>query len=176
MYAQKEKPKDNKSRAVVNSVGQQKANRKQSFGFVDNRPESEVQKSLQRMKIRTVDKASEVIAATHNKHVMGIEGQAADAKAGYGPRTYITSDAILTNIVDANPHNFTDGNGVKSARKLITEDVAIYQYEKDEDPPAGWAKDKPVTRTVNGESKPCEIGVTKGGDEKLKIDHFRYII
>lgn len=39
MYAQVDKSKENKSRAVANSVAQKKSNRKQGFGFVDNRPE-----------------------------------------------------------------------------------------------------------------------------------------
>jgi len=38
MYAQLEKPKGNKSRAVANPVGQKKGNRKQGVGIVDNRP------------------------------------------------------------------------------------------------------------------------------------------
>ncbi len=37
MYAQVEKPKENKSRAVANSVAQKKSNGRQIFGFVDNR-------------------------------------------------------------------------------------------------------------------------------------------
>ena len=49
MYAQVEKPKDNKSRAVANSVAQKKSNVKQCFGFVDNRPEVIAQKKLQEM-------------------------------------------------------------------------------------------------------------------------------
>ncbi|GAA80815.1 DNA/RNA non-specific endonuclease [Pseudoalteromonas sp. BSi20495] len=40
MYAQVEKPKENKSRALANAVGQKKSNVKQGFGFVDNRSES----------------------------------------------------------------------------------------------------------------------------------------
>lgn len=40
MYEQIEKPKDNKSRAVANSVAQKKSNVKQGFGFVDNRAKS----------------------------------------------------------------------------------------------------------------------------------------
>ncbi|MEM5548761.1 hypothetical protein [Pseudoalteromonas fuliginea] len=47
MYAQVEKTKENKSRAVANSVGQKKSNTKQGFGFVDNRPEAVVKRSLQ---------------------------------------------------------------------------------------------------------------------------------
>jgi len=37
MYAQVEKPKENKGRAVANSVAKKKNNMKQGFGFVDNR-------------------------------------------------------------------------------------------------------------------------------------------
>ncbi|NEQ40512.1 MAG: hypothetical protein F6K40_31495 [Okeania sp. SIO3I5] len=37
MYAQVEKTKENKTRAVANSVAQKKSNVKQGFGFVDNR-------------------------------------------------------------------------------------------------------------------------------------------
>lgn len=37
MYAQVEKPKENKSRTVTNSVDQKKSNVKQGFGIVDNR-------------------------------------------------------------------------------------------------------------------------------------------
>lgn len=50
MYAQKEKPKENKSKAVANSVGQKKSNVKQGFGFVDNRSESLLQRDNSRSK------------------------------------------------------------------------------------------------------------------------------
>ena len=40
MYAHVEKAKENKSRAVANSVGQKKSNIKQGAGFVDNRKET----------------------------------------------------------------------------------------------------------------------------------------
>lgn len=46
MYAQVEKPKENKSRAVANSVTHKKSNGKQNFGFVDNRPVAIVQRKL----------------------------------------------------------------------------------------------------------------------------------
>jgi hypothetical protein len=49
MYAQVEKPKENKSRPVANSIGQKKSNVKQGFGFVDNRPEAVVQRKLKEM-------------------------------------------------------------------------------------------------------------------------------
>ena len=44
MHEQVEKSKDNKSMAVANSVAQKKGIGKQGFGFMDNRPESLVQK------------------------------------------------------------------------------------------------------------------------------------
>lgn len=47
MYEQVEKPKENKSRAVANSVGLKKSNGRQGFGFVDNRPESIAQRKMQ---------------------------------------------------------------------------------------------------------------------------------
>jgi hypothetical protein len=40
MYAQKEKPKDNKSKTVSNSVTQNKSNKRQGFGFFDNLSEA----------------------------------------------------------------------------------------------------------------------------------------
>jgi hypothetical protein len=36
MYQQVEKPKENKSSAVTNSIAQKKSNGKQNFGFVNN--------------------------------------------------------------------------------------------------------------------------------------------
>lgn len=47
MYEQIEKPKENKSSAVANNVGQKKNNAKQGFGLVDNRPEAVAQRKLQ---------------------------------------------------------------------------------------------------------------------------------
>ena len=49
MYAQVEKPKENKRRVVANSVAQKKSSDKQGFGFIDNRPEAVAQKKLQEM-------------------------------------------------------------------------------------------------------------------------------
>jgi hypothetical protein len=47
MYVQVERPKENKSKAVANSVAQKKSNGKQSFGFVDNRPEAAKHQKMQ---------------------------------------------------------------------------------------------------------------------------------
>jgi replicative superfamily II helicase len=47
MYEQKEKPKENKGRAVANSVVQKQSSSKQGIVFVDNRPETVAQRKLQ---------------------------------------------------------------------------------------------------------------------------------
>ncbi|CAH9053887.1 hypothetical protein PSECIP111951_00914 [Pseudoalteromonas holothuriae] len=47
MYEQVEKPKENKNRAVANSVAQKKTDVKQGFGFVDNRADAIAQRKLQ---------------------------------------------------------------------------------------------------------------------------------
>jgi hypothetical protein len=47
MYERVEKPQENKSRAVANSVAQKKNNVKQGFGFVDNRTEMMTQRKKQ---------------------------------------------------------------------------------------------------------------------------------
>lgn len=47
MYAEVEKPKENKSGSIANSVAQKKSKGKQGFGFVDNRPEAIAQRKLQ---------------------------------------------------------------------------------------------------------------------------------
>ncbi|NOQ28163.1 MAG: hypothetical protein GQ564_22605 [Bacteroidales bacterium] len=56
MYAQVKKPKENsfptkrhESRAVANSVSQNKSDTNQGFGFVDNRPEAIAQRKLKKM-------------------------------------------------------------------------------------------------------------------------------
>lgn len=49
MYAQVEKSKENRSRAVANSVTQKKSNVKQEFGFVDNRPNASIQRTIQKI-------------------------------------------------------------------------------------------------------------------------------
>ncbi|PCI96280.1 MAG: hypothetical protein COB15_10950 [Flavobacteriales bacterium] len=54
MYEQVEKPKENKSEAIANSVTQNKSNKKQGFGFVDNRLELFAQRKLQEMASKSV--------------------------------------------------------------------------------------------------------------------------
>ncbi len=49
MYTQNEKSKENKSRAIANSLSHKGNNVKQCFGLVDNRPETKAQRVLQRL-------------------------------------------------------------------------------------------------------------------------------
>ena len=49
MYTQIEISKENKGRAIANTVVQKKSYVKQSFGFVDNRPEANLQRKLKSM-------------------------------------------------------------------------------------------------------------------------------
>ena len=49
MYAQVEKPKENKRRAVANSVAQKRSSGEPTFQFVDNLPEAIAQRKLQEM-------------------------------------------------------------------------------------------------------------------------------
>ena len=56
MYEQVEKPKENKSRAIANSVTWKKNSEKQSFTFVDNRPDAVTQRVIRNMKSGPVAK------------------------------------------------------------------------------------------------------------------------
>lgn len=49
MYAHVEKQRENKSRAIANSITQKKRDEKQSFGLIDNRPEAVTQRKLQEL-------------------------------------------------------------------------------------------------------------------------------
>ena len=56
MYAQVEKSKENKSKAVANSVVQRKKNIKRDLEFIDNRPEANFQRKL----INTINSSTQV--------------------------------------------------------------------------------------------------------------------
>jgi hypothetical protein len=132
-----------------------------------------VTRHIQRMAVRSVKTPSIVSKATHDKHVVAEADQEAEAKAGYGSRTFVTSDGTLTAIVDADPFDFTEPAGRASARKDIQADVVITQFSKKGDPPASFAKGNDVTKTIDKVSTKCEIGAEKSGDDKIKITHFK---
>lgn len=67
MYEQVEKPKENKSRAVANSVAQKKSIGRQSFGFVDNRTKEKADdQTLQKMRLNYQPDESFQIASPRN--------------------------------------------------------------------------------------------------------------
>ncbi len=69
MYTQGETTRENKSRAVANSVVQKKSDGKQGFGFVDNRPEAITQRKLQELvSHRPQTKQTAQLEAIADKH------------------------------------------------------------------------------------------------------------
>jgi hypothetical protein len=129
---------------------------------------------IRRMKVDGADVPSSVSGTTSTKHVMALAGQAADAQAGYGSRTFVTSDAILTAAVDADGHDFPAG-AARSARHDCRASVPIYQYDKTGAPPAGLAAGQPVNKSIDGVATTCEIGAVKTGAGDISITHFKKV-
>jgi hypothetical protein len=130
--------------------------------------------TIRRMSVGGTAKASSVSGTTRAKHVMAVAGQEADAQAGYGSRTFVTSDAVLTAAVDADAHDFAAGPA-RSARFDINASVPIYQYDKTNPPPAGLAAGQPVTKSIDGAATNCEIGAVKTGTGDISITHFKKV-
>jgi len=131
---------------------------------------------LQRMSVRSTKSKAVVSSDTRKKHVCAVDAQEAEARGGFGPRTFVASESILTNAVDQDDHDFTEAATTPSARFDFQANIPVHQFEKTEGPPAGWAKGKPVNKTCDGEEKACEIGAIKGGDDIIKVTHFKMII
>ncbi len=93
MYAQVEKPKENKSRANANSVGQKKSGVKQGFGFVDNRPEAIAQKKLQGL----VNNSPKVKNIAQMQSTTNVDGMPVNTNAG-----------IIQRVATVNVTNTTD--------------------------------------------------------------------
>ena len=103
MHEQVEKSKDNKSRAVANSVAQKKGVGKQGLGFMDNRPESLAQKKLQEM----ADSHSQTIQLHPCKFVTKSARKHYDD--GWGEKYDIEGDGSLKADV---PDNVTGSGGI----------------------------------------------------------------
>jgi hypothetical protein len=131
--------------------------------------------AVQPMSVRGTVTAAVVSGPTRTKHVVPTVSQAVTAVANYGDSTFVASDADLTAAVDGNAHNFLEANGVASARYNFNAMVTIYQFEKRPPFPAGLAKTQPVDQTINGVATNCEIGVVKGGDDAIKVTHFKKV-
>ncbi len=93
MYPKVEKPKENKSRAVANSVAQKQSNVKQGFGFVENRPETVTQRKLQEFANRSQTKQGAQLKSITAHNLLPIQRyseqestNSSDVKAVWGAR------------------------------------------------------------------------------------------
>lgn len=107
MYAQVEKPKENKSRAAANAVAQKKSDVKQGFGFVDNRPETVAQRILQKIannnsQVATTQLKPKNIKDTHTLNVDNA-GLITNAEAGRvdPPVSYPLNTAIDLGLLNS---------------------------------------------------------------------------
>jgi uncharacterized protein DUF4157 len=141
----------------------------------DWRPRSSIStKSFtQLMKIRGTDEKSYIASETKSKHVVATGGQQAKADELFGDSTFVTTEAELTQPVDADAHDFTEAKSTPSARHAMTANVVIDQWNKTIRNSGGLARKQPAGQVLNATSTACEIGVTKTGDDRLKIDHFK---
>jgi hypothetical protein len=78
MYTQVDKSNDNKSRAVANSVAQQKSNGKQGFGFVDNRHEAVVQRKLNKIANEDTQEQQSLLVYSKKQGAKFLEGNKVD--------------------------------------------------------------------------------------------------
>ena len=125
---------------------------------------------VQRMSVKGDFVAAGITDAAKAKHVVAADNQEAAAKANEGSTTFVTSADLLTNKVDLHNHNFPL---TKSSYKKIQKYVKVTVYAKSVATEQGAGKN--VTRTVNDESKVCEIGVKKPRTNLLWVDHFKMV-
>lgn len=109
MYAQVEKPKENKSRAVASSVAQKKSDGKQGVGFVDNRSESLTQRKIQSL---TTDSISQPIQKKENN-----TGLPDDLKSGMENLSGVSLDDVKVHRNSSKPaqlqaHAYAQGTDI----------------------------------------------------------------
>jgi hypothetical protein len=129
---------------------------------------SPTQAVVQRMTVKGDFVASAMTDAAKTKHVVAPNDQAAAAKNNEGSTTFVTSASAITGKADLHDHDFPY---TKSDYKLAYKYVKVSVYSKTNVNEQGTGKD--VTRTVNDESKVCEIGVKKPRTNLLWVDHFK---
>jgi hypothetical protein len=132
------------------------------------------QPRLQRMSVAGTAVASSVSGETRTKHVVASAGQQAAADGGYGDRTFVRSDNVLTAAVDADPHSFAAG-AARSGRQDVQAQVTIDQWQKTTRTPAGLAAGQPCTQTITNTASTCEIGAVKTGTGAISITHFKKV-
>jgi hypothetical protein len=129
-----------------------------------------VSTTVQRMSVRAVATASTLSGPTATKHVEPAATQQARANAEYGSRTFVLTAAAITDVVDANNHNFVEANGIASARFNFNAMVPVSVYMKT---PPDLGAGHVANRTVDNTATNCQIGVEKKGDDTIKVTHFK---
>ncbi len=125
MYAQVEKSRENKSRAVANSVAQKKSGGKQGFGFVDNRADAVAQRKI----ISLINNNSVVVQRTVHAELNGCNGYTnakyitgAGVNAGwyqYGRANQIMTDDFQTNHAGNMNYTTQQPNNTAYANNLV---------------------------------------------------------
>lgn len=106
MYAQVEKSKENKSRAVANSVAQKKNNDQHTLGFIDNRPKGIAQrKQIEITNNNPRAKQAIQLQAMANKGVAQAKG--INYEAGAGDLWHVHKDHVKYNGDNSSRINFT---------------------------------------------------------------------
>lgn len=108
MYAQVEKPKENKIRTFANAVAQKNSDKKQGFGFADNRPEADykIQQTCAQL-FDTNNKVSNVIQRADNyfpdsenePHIHEHNGGITYTDVGHNHRDLQVGDQIRHNVI-----------------------------------------------------------------------------
>ncbi len=153
MYAQVEKPKEYGGRSVANSVTQKKGNAKESFGFVDNRPEVVAQRTLH----EKMDKSSRMLLQRFN------------SKSSV--KVLACSSGIIQRVTNPDTSNEYTSSDIETLYK--SGDITVeYSHRFD-----GWNFDKdPIEKTVHNYSFKLKrgtivVGVLHlhfGGDPKTE--------
>lgn len=112
MYAQVEKSKENKSKAVANSVAQQKNNVAQGLGFVDNRPVAVAQRRLK----NTINSGTKIAQMRSDKRIE--DSARKHYNDGWGAKYGIQNDDSLK----AKVPDSVKGDG--------TVDLKIWEYQR----------------------------------------------
>jgi hypothetical protein len=162
MYEQIEKPKENKSRAVANSVAHKKRNGKKGIGFVDNRPKVVAQRKLQALANNNY-KENKITQRMHSpiqRLISGaaIEGAFTTIPSGTLAPDWNSGDNVLVKGFDMNAtfnvprtasggigefrqyiKGYFESNGVRDTHTLIgTETLDESTWKEDGDATGGY--------------------------------------
>jgi hypothetical protein len=171
MYAQKEKPKENKNRAVANAVALKKSNGKQGFGFVDNRHETVVQRKLQGG-LNESARVIKVVDSNVLQRKLEVDGKRFD-------KSFTTEE--LEKII---PERSNRDAVIETINKVLGLEYeyrferwidVVHAAERQSDP-SKWLSDKNVNRLLLHTLKPVLIGKQEGHKkgERWAVSHERH--